>query len=121
MEPNDRVTLRLDQATLARIEAFATEHRLESRSQLLRDALEAYIDEATEGDNSVTVRLPRKFLELIDHLVAEGHFNSREDAVVDCVRRALSKEHVTEIREHHLEMGKATGRAIAVKDEVMRT
>ena len=119
MEPNDRVTLRLDKETLRRIEAFAEEHKLESRSQLLRRALEAYVEEASEGDTKVTVRIPKKFLDLIDHLVREGHYNSREDAVVDCVRKALTKDRVAEIREHHLEMGKATGRAIDVKDEVL--
>ncbi|HKZ48197.1 MAG TPA: ribbon-helix-helix domain-containing protein [Thermoplasmata archaeon] len=119
MDPNDRVTLRLDRDTLRRIEEFAADHKLESRSQLLRRALEAYIEEATEGDNKVTVRIPRKFLELIDHLVREGHFNSREDAVVDCVRRTLTKENVAAIRAQHLEMGKATGRVIDVQDEVV--
>jgi len=119
MEPNDRVTMRLDRETLRRIDEYAAEHKLENRSQLLRRALEAYMDEAAEGDDRVTVRIPRKFLELIDHLVADGHYNSREDAVVDCVRKALSKERVAEIRDHHLEMGKATGRAISVKDEVV--
>ena len=119
MDPNDRVTMRLDRETLRKIDEYAAEHKLENRSQLLRRALEAYMDEAAEGDDRVTLRIPRRFLELIDHLVADGHYNSREDAVVDCVRKALSKERVAEIRDHHLEMGKATGRAISVKDEVV--
>jgi metal-responsive CopG/Arc/MetJ family transcriptional regulator len=119
MEPNDRVTMRLDRETLRRIDEFAAEHKLENRSQLLRRALEAFIEEAAEGDDRVTVRIPRKFLDLIDHLVREGHYNSREDAIVDCVRKALTKESVAEIRAHHLEMGKATGAVIDVKDKTL--
>ena len=118
MEPNDRVTLRLDKEMLRRVEAYIDEHGFESRSQLLRSALEAYMAGVT-ADDRVAVRIPARFLGLIDHLVDEGHFLSREDALVYCVRSTLSKEKVTEIRDHHHAIGKMTGRTIDVQDEVL--
>src|SRR5439155_19233389 len=88
MDENERITLRLEKENLELIDAFlkgSTSHG--NRSQLVRDAVQAYIQTIREGGDTVKIRIPRYYLELIDRIVAEGYLLCRENEVV---RRIVS-------------------------------
>lgn len=115
MDENERITLRLEQKNIERIDRFLASNPLyKNRSQLCRDAVDAFIESETEGGNTVQIRVPRHYLELIDHLVADGYFLSREHAIVRAIEEWFDRERVKEIEEHRKEMGKATGKVMPV-------
>ena len=115
MDENERITLRLEKENLELIDAFLkgnTAHG--NRSQLVREAVQAYIQAIREGGDRISIRVPRYYLDLIDRLVAEGYFLSREHAIVRCVEEWFDKDRVKEIDEHRKEIGKATGKVMTV-------
>lgn len=115
MDENERITLRLEKENLELIDGFLEENRsYTSRSQLVREAVQSFIQAVRHGGNTITVRIPRYFLELIDHLVADGYFLSREHAIVRAVEGWFSAERVREIQGHRQEINKTTGKAVAV-------
>jgi len=125
MESEDRITLRLEKENLELIDNFLKENpAYRNRSQLCREAVQAFIDTATRSGDQVTLKVPRFYLELMDHLVNEGYFLDREHAVLRCVEAYFSKERVKEIEEHRRETGKATGKIVSLrvgdKDEVIQ-
>ena len=101
MDENERITLRLEKENLELIDAFLkgnTAHG--NRSQLVREAVQAYIQAIREGGDRISIRVPRYYLDLIDRLVAEGYFLSREHAVVRSVEDWFTRERVKEIQDH---------------------
>ena len=115
MDENERITLRLERDNLELIDRFLGENpAYKNRSQLCRDAVQAFIESVTQGGNTVQLRVPRYYLELIDALVADGYFLSREHAIVRCIEEWLDRDRVKEIGEHRKEIGKATGRVMSV-------
>ncbi len=115
MDENERITLRLERENLELIDAFLEANpEYRNRSQLCRDAVQSFIESVTQGGNTVQLRVPRRYLELIDHLVADGYFLSREHAVVRAVEEWFEKERVKEIAEHRQEMDKTTGKVMPV-------
>jgi len=115
MDENERITLRLEKENLELIDAFLkakTGHG--NRSQLVREAVQAYIQAIREGGARITIRVPRYYLDLIDRLVAEGYFLSREHAVVRSVEDWFTRERVKEIQDHKQEVDKVTGKVVAV-------
>jgi Arc/MetJ-type ribon-helix-helix transcriptional regulator len=85
-----------------------------NRSQLVREAVQAYIQTIREGGDSITIRIPRYYLDLIDRLVADGYFLSREHAVVRSIEEWFTRERVKEIQDHRQEVDKVTGKVISV-------
>lgn len=125
MDSEDRITLRLEKENLELIDNFLKENpAYRNRSQLCREAVQAFIDTVTRSGDQVTLKVPRFYLDLIDHLANEGYFLSREHAIVRCVEEYFSKERVKEIEEHRRETGKATGKIVSLrvgdKDEVIQ-
>ncbi|OGS45337.1 MAG: hypothetical protein A3K66_07275 [Euryarchaeota archaeon RBG_16_67_27] len=115
MDENERITLRLEKENLELIDSFLGESKAyTSRSQLVRDAVQSFIQTVREGGNNVTVRVPRYFLELIDRLVGDGYFLSREHAIVRAIEDWFSTERVKEIQGHRQEIDKMTGRVVPV-------
>jgi Arc/MetJ-type ribon-helix-helix transcriptional regulator len=115
MDENERITLRLERENLELIDQFLEGNpSYKNRSQLCRDAVQSFIESVTQGGNTVQLRIPRHYLELIDALVADGYFLSREHAIVRCIEEWFDRERVKEIDEHRKEMGKATGRVMPV-------
>ena len=115
MDENERITLRLERDNLELIDRFLGETpAYKNRSQLCRDAVQAFIESVTQGGNTVQLRVPRYYLELIDALVADGYFLSREHAIVRCIEEWLDRDRVKEIGEHRKEIGKATGKVMSV-------
>ena len=115
MDENERITLRLEQKNLELIDQFLADNPgYKNRSQLCRDAVQSFIESVTQGGNTVQFRVPRFYLELIDALVADGYFLSREHAIVRCVEEWFDKDRVKEIDEHRKETGKATGKVVSV-------
>jgi len=115
MDENERITLRLERDNLELIDRFLADNPgYKNRSQLCRDAVQSFIESVTQGGNTVQFRVPRFYLELIDALVADGYFLSREHAIVRCVEEWFDKDRVKEIDEHRREIGKATGRVMSV-------
>src|SRR5437870_7322853 len=97
MDENERITLRLEKENLELIDGFLKENTSHgNRSALVRDAVQAYIQTIREGGNTVTIRVPRYYLELVDRLVADGYFLSREHAIVRSIER--SEEHTSELQ-----------------------
>jgi Arc/MetJ-type ribon-helix-helix transcriptional regulator len=124
MDQQDRITLRLERENLDRIDRFLEESKeFSNRSQLCRVAVQAYIEQLSQTSDQVRVRIPRHYLDLIDYLVREGYFLSREHAIVRCVEEFFDRERVREIEDHRREVGKATGKIVSVhvgdKDEVV--
>ena len=124
-DDSGRITLRLEKDNLQLIDAFLEAHPdFRNRSQLARDAVQAFIANATQGGNTVTLRIPAKILESIDHLVSSGYFNDRQDAVVEVLRDYFAKaENLKAFEEHKTELQKAKGERVEVKmgdrDEVV--
>jgi len=115
MDENERITLRLEKENLELIDGFLDENRnYTNRSQLVRDAVQSFIRSVRAGGNAVTVRIPRHFLDLIDHLVSGGYFLDREHAIVRAIEGWFSADRVKEIQGHRQEMDKTTGKAVAV-------
>ena len=110
MDENERITLRLEKENLELIDAFLkgnTAHG--NRSQLVREAVQAYIQAIREGGDRISIRVPRYYLDL-----AEGYFLSREHAVVRSVEDWFTRERVKEIQDHKQEVDKVTGKVVAV-------
>ena len=115
MDENERITLRLEKENLELIDGFLKENTsYANRSQLVREAVQAYIQTIREGGNTVTIRIPRYYLELVDRLVADGYFLSREHAIVRSIEEWFSRERVKEIQDHKQEDDKALGRVVSV-------
>ena len=116
-DDNGRITLRLEKENLQLIDAFLETHPdFRNRSQLCRDAVQSFIENVTQGGNTVTLRIPTKVLESIDHLVSNGYFNDRQDAVVEVLReRFASAGTVKAYEEHKMELQKAKGERLEVK------
>ena len=115
MDENERITLRLEKENLELIDGFLKENTsYGNRSQLVREAVQAYIQTIREGGNAVTIRIPRYYLELIDRLVADGYFLSREHAIVRSIEEGFTRERVKEIQDHKQEVDKVTGKVVSV-------
>ncbi len=124
METEERISLRLEKQNLDLMDQFLKENpSYRNRSQLCREAVQAFIEIVTKGGNTVTIRIPRHYLELVDYLVAEGYFLSREHAIVRAVEDWFSKDKIKTIEEHRMEMDKTTKKIVSVKldnkDEVV--
>ncbi len=125
-DENGRITLRLEKENLDRIDAFLQSHKenYRNRSQLCRDAVQAFIESVTQGGNTVSLRIPSRILESIDHLVSRGYFNDRQDAIVDIVREYFAQAAtIKRFEEHRAELEKAKGERLEVRmgdrDEVI--
>ena len=115
MDENERITLRLEKENLELIDAFLKQNTsYGNRSHLVREAVQAYIQTIREGGDSITIRIPRYYLDLIDRLVADGYFLSREHAIVRSIEEWFTRERVKEIQDHKQEVDKVTGKAISV-------
>jgi Arc/MetJ-type ribon-helix-helix transcriptional regulator len=115
MDENERITLRLEKENLELIDAFLKENTSHgNRSQLVREAVQAYIQAIREGGDRVTIRIPRYYLDLIDRLVADGYILSREHAIVRSIEEWFTRERVKEIQDHKQEVDKATGKVVSV-------
>jgi Arc/MetJ-type ribon-helix-helix transcriptional regulator len=115
MDENERITLRLEKENLELIESFLEENKsFTNRSQLVREAVQSFIQSIREGGNTVTVRIPRYYLDLIDRLVADGYFLSREHAIVRSIEEWFTRERVKEIQDHKQEVDKMTGKVVSV-------
>ena len=115
MDENERITLRLEKENLELIDAFLKQNTSHgNRSQLVREAVQAYIQAIREGGDRVTIRIPRYYLDLIDRLVADGYILSREHAIVRSIEEWFTRERVKEIQDHKQEVDKATGKVVSV-------
>jgi len=115
MDENERITLRLERDnrdSIYRILADNAGHK--NRPQPRRDAVQAFIEPLTTVGHAVLFQVPEPYLKLLDALVADGYFLSREHAIVRCVEEWFDKDRVKEIDEHRKETGKATGKVVAV-------
>lgn len=115
MDENERISLRLEKENLELIDAFLEENKsYTNRSQLVREAVQAFIQSIREGGNAVTLRIPRYYLDLIDRLVNDGYFLSREHAIVRSIEEWFTRERVKEIQDHKQEVDKMTGKVVSV-------
>ena len=115
MDENERITLRLEKENLELIDGFLKENTSHgNRSQLVREAVQAYIQAIREGGDRVTIHVPRYYLDLIDRLVADGYLLNREHAIVRSIEEWFTRERVKEIQDHKQEVDKATGRVVSV-------
>lgn len=124
METGERISLRLEKDNLELIDQFIRDNpTFGNRSKLCRDAVQAFIETVTIGGNTVTVRIPRHYLEIIDHLVADGVLLNREYAIVKAVETYYTKDHMKNVGEEKMEKDKMTGKTVSVKfgekDEVI--
>ena len=123
-DENERITLRLERDNLERIDAFLEDHPdFRNRSQLCRDAVQTFIENVTQGGNTVRLKIPTRILETIDHLVSDGHYNDREDAIVQAVRDHFDTSKLQAAQKHREELAKAKGERIELRmgdrDEVL--
>jgi Arc/MetJ-type ribon-helix-helix transcriptional regulator len=117
MDDNERITLRLEKENLELIDLFLKENKsYDSRSQLVRDAVQSFIQGLRGEGNTVSIRVPKYYLELIDRLVADGYFLSREHAIVRSIEEWFTRERVKEIQDHRQEIDKTTGKVVSVSD-----
>ncbi len=117
MDDNERITLRLEKENLELIDVFLKENKsYDSRSQLVRDAVQSFIQSLRGEGNTVSLHVPKYYLELIDRLVADGYFLSREHAIVRSIEEWFTRERVKEIQDHRKEIDKTTGKVVSVSD-----
>lgn len=117
MDDNERITLRLEKENLELIDAFLKENKsYDSRSQLVRDAVQSFIQSLRGEGNTVSLHVPRYYLDLIDRLVGDGYFLSREHAIVRSIEEWFTRERVKEIQDHRKEIDKTTGKVVSVSD-----
>ena len=117
MDENERITLRLEKENLELIDGFLKENKsYDSRSQLVRDAVQSFIQGLRGEGDTVSIRVPRYYLELIDRLVADGYFLSREHAIVRSIEEWFTRERVKEIQDHRQEIDRTTGKVVSVSD-----
>ncbi len=117
MDDNERITLRLEKENLELIDLFLKENKsYDSRSQLVRDAVQSFIQGLRGEGNTVSIRVPKYYLDLIDRLVADGYFLSREHAIVRSIEEWFTRERVREIQDHRQEIDKTTGKVVSVSD-----
>ena len=117
MDENERITLRLEKENLELIDVFLKENKsYDSRSQLVRDAVQSFIQSLRGEGNTVSLHVPKYYLELIDRLVADGYFLSREHAIVRSIEEWFTRERVKEIQDHRKEIDKTTGKVVSVTD-----
>lgn len=115
MDENERITLRLEKENLELIDGFLKQNTsYGNRSQLVREAVQVYIQTIREGGDTVTIRIPRYYLELVDRLVSDGYFLSREHAIVRSIEEWFTRERVKEIQDHKQEVDKMTGKVVSV-------
>ena len=108
-----RITLRLEKDNLEAIDEFLASHPdFRNRSQLCRDAVQSFIENRTQGGNAVSVQVPKRVLEAIDHLVSDGYYNDREDAIVQALREHFTAEKLKEFQATKEELQKAKGERI---------
>ena len=117
MDDNERITLRLEKENLELIDSFLKENKsYDSRSQLVRDAVQSFIQSLRGEGNTVSLHVPKYYLELIDRLVADGYFLSREHAIVRSIEEWFTRERVKEIQDHRKEIDRTTGKVVSVSD-----
>jgi Arc/MetJ-type ribon-helix-helix transcriptional regulator len=117
MDDNERITLRLEKENLELIDLFLKENKsYDSRSQLVRDAVQSFIQGLRGEGNTVSIHVPKYYLELIDRLVADGYFLSREHAIVRSIEEWFTRERVREIQDHRQEIDRTTGKVVSVSD-----
>jgi len=115
METEERISLRLGKENLDLMDQFISENPIyRSRSQLCREAVQVFIGAVTKGRDSVTIRIPRHYLELVDYLVAQGYLLSREHSIVRAVEEWFSKDRLKTIEEHRTEIDKTTKKIVSV-------
>jgi Arc/MetJ-type ribon-helix-helix transcriptional regulator len=115
MDENERITLRLEKENLELLDEFLKQNTSHgNRSQLVREAVQAYIQTIREGGDTITIRVPRYYLDLIDRLVADGYILSREHAIVRSIEEWFTRERVKEIQDHKQEVDKVTGKVVSV-------
>lgn len=115
MDENERITLRLEKENLELIDAFLKENKsYDSRSSLVRDAVQSFIQSLRGEGNTVSIHVPKYYLDLIDRLVADGYFLSREHAIVRSIEEWFTRERVKEIQDHRQEIDKTTGKVVSV-------
>jgi Arc/MetJ-type ribon-helix-helix transcriptional regulator len=77
----------------------------------------------TQGGNTVAAKVPARVLEVIDHLVLEGYFNDRQDAIVQALREHFDAARIKEFQDHKTELEKAKGERLELRmggrDEVV--
>jgi Arc/MetJ-type ribon-helix-helix transcriptional regulator len=118
METSDRITIRLEQEILARMDAFLQRTpRFGSRSHLCRIAVDQFLESMEGFSNKVTAEIPKAYIEFIDTLVRRGYFLSREHAVQRLVEEGLRPDRIKEMLEHQETMGRATGKIFPVELE----
>ncbi|MFQ5884084.1 MAG: ribbon-helix-helix domain-containing protein [Thermoplasmata archaeon] len=114
--PKGRVTLRMESSNVKRMDTFLDRSRdFESRSQLMRAALENYIDLLERKSDEVVVKLGGSSLEIIDEFVDAGYYVSRSEGVAEAVRKYFDKNIVNKIREDLIAIGKATNKIPTVR------
>ena len=115
MDENERITLRLEKENLELIDGFLNENKsYGNRSQLVREAVQQFIQAVREGGKTVSIRVPKYYLDLIDRLVSDGYFLSREHAIVRSIEEWFTKDRVKEIQDHRQEIDKAAGKVVSV-------
>ena len=67
-----------------------------------------------DENERITLRLEKENLELIDRLVADGYFLSREHAVVRSIEEWFTRDRVKEIEDHRKQVDKMTGKVVSV-------
>lgn len=113
---SDRITIRLEQEILARMDAFLERTpKFGSRSHLCRVAVDRFLESVEGFSNRVTAEIPTAYLEFIDALVEKGYFVSREQAVQWLVMEGLKRDRIKEILEHQETMGRAAGKLFPVE------
>lgn len=117
MDENERITLRLEKENLELIDSYLRSNsQYENRSQLVRDAVVTFIQSLRGEGNTVSIHVPRYYLDLVDRLVADGYFLSREHAIVRSIEEWFTRERVKEIQDHRQEIDKTTGKVLSVTD-----
>ena len=98
-QTTEKITFRATEEQLEKLDAIVTRKGLKSRSEVIRIAVENYLEENSEQHNSekVSVQMPVAVLDYLDSMIERGEVLSREDAL-----REAAKAYVKGDQHHYL-------------------
>jgi Arc/MetJ-type ribon-helix-helix transcriptional regulator len=88
---SERITIRLSGRVLDRLDRFVALNDLESRSDVIREAIEGFLDAHDgEGTGERKVDLPGRSWKALQKLVDVGDFETEEEAARAAIREFIS-------------------------------
>jgi Arc/MetJ-type ribon-helix-helix transcriptional regulator len=117
MDSNERITLRLQRENVDALDEFLKDNdEIRSRSELCRIAMDRYIrdkrEETKPKGRDIRIKVPSRYLELMERLVDEGYYTSVEAIINKLIVDRFSNENLKGLEELKVLIDKASGKPV---------